>query len=409
MPENKKALYKQPVFFCFLLIIAALEFIRMSLVFTFLPSFFPTVGYAQTVVGLVLTVCLLTDNLLKSAAGWMVDYYGPWPVLQLGSCAVFIGVVLLAFFYQYLLILILAAFLIGMGISPTWPGVITGSIKIGGEERRGAIISVISVIWLAGGGLGPVLMGFLINHGDRGSYLTAFSIILAVAVVAIITGALGWINWLKHPRCNRRPSVHLRHKQKIGAIIRELWEIKGLAPGMFIQTISLGMLVPNLLPYATKVLGLTESEYSVILIIGGLVVVAFMVPVGHLVDKVGARRFLVTGFLLAALSLFLISRFGNRDNIWYLAALTGFSYSLIQPAWNSLLTGCIAPEQRGVLMGLFMSIEGLGFAIGPLVGGILGALKSGVGFPFYISGISLSVMAIIYMFYPFRQPHLEEI
>jgi len=144
--------------------------------------------------------------------------------------------------------------------------------------------------------------------------------------------------------------------------------------------------------------------------------VLFMIPVGHLADHWGTKGFLVAGFTMASLSLLVLVSYGNARNIWWIGALVGLSYSLIQPAWNALLAGAIPPEHRGVLMGLFMSVEGLGFGLGPLVGGFLGEVQgrlggltlTGLTTPFYVSSICLAIMALVYLIYPFHQYQLRE-
>lgn len=140
--------------------------------------------------------------------------------------------------------------------------------------------------------------------------------------------------------------------------------------------------------------------------------VLLMVPVGRWADHWGTRGFLVAGFAMAAFSLTLLGLRGNPINVWSIVILIGTSYALIQPSWNALLAGVIPPAQRGVLMGLFMSVEGLGFGIGPLIGGLLGNIDGGenqflqsIGpaVPFYVSSICLAMMAMVYLVYPFHQ------
>lgn len=424
MPDQKEGLFKHPVIITFLAIISSIEFIRMSLFLTFLPSFLTSLHYSTAALGMVISANLFADNLSKSAVGWLVDHKGPWPVLLCGSIATAIGVLLITQFHQSLLLLILAAVLIGVGVAPTWPAAIAGSIQTVGEEKRATIISVISVVWLAGGGLGPVLMGFLIDSRMRqfltkihlpviDAYKTGFTILAIIALLAIVICILGWFNWNRVPHIRHITAAKnlLSKRERFKEVAVRLWKVGGLIPGMFFQTLSLGMLLPNLLPYATNKIGLTEAQYSILLLIGGIVVIAFMIPVGHLADRRGPRAFLVTGFLLAATSLLIMVTYGNKQNVWWIVGIVGLSYALIQPAWNALLAGSIPPAQRGVLMGLFMSVEGLGFAVGPLVGGYLGTLSSkdlgllggtGLVAPFYFSSFCLTLMAVVYMVYPFR-------
>jgi Arabinose efflux permease len=425
--DKKDGLFKHPVVIAFLAIISSIEFIRMSLFLTFLPSFLRSLHYTTAAIGGVISANLLADNLSKSAVGWLVDHRGPWPVLLCGSIAAAIGVILIMLFHQSLLLLILAAILIGIGVAPTWPATISGSIQTVGEEKRATMISIISVIWLSGGGLGPILMGFLIDSRMRkillkfhlstfNAYKTGFVVLSAIALLAVVVCILGWWSWNKVPHIRQiiEARKQISARKRIKEIIIRLWKVKGLIPGMFFQTLSLGMLLPNLLPYATDKLSLSEAQYSLLLLVGGIVVIAFMIPVGHMADRRGPRWFLVSGFMLASGSLFLmVSKIPQYSsyNVWWIAALVGLSYALIQPAWNALLAGSIPAGQRGVLMGLFMSVEGLGFAVGPLVGGYLGTLSSkdlgllggtGLVAPFYFSSFCLLLMAVVYIVYPFR-------
>ncbi|HEX3044218.1 MAG TPA: MFS transporter [Bacillota bacterium] len=429
MTEKKEGIFKYPVVFSFMAIIAAIEFIRMSLFITLLPSFLMNLGFTTAALGVVISANLLADNLSKSAIGWLVDHKGPWPVLFFGSLMALTGVLFIMYFHQSLVLLFLAAILIGIGVAPTWPAAIAGSIQTVGENKRATMISIISVVWLSGGGIGPILMGFLIDPKSRkilqqlnlplfDAYRTCFQILLTIAITAVIVCLVGWWNWYRVPHlqqaiAERNQSPPLK---RLREVLRRLWKVKGLIPGMFFQTLSLGMLLPNLLPYATKQLGLSESQYSMLLLIGGAVVVAFMIPVGHLADRRGSRGFLASGFLLAAVSLFILATYGNARNVWFIVGFVGLSYALIQPAWNALLAGAIPPEQRGVLMGLFMAAEGIGFAVGPMIGGYLGTYshtfpeaiaKTGPALPFYISSICLIIMALVYLLYPFHRYQIE--
>ncbi len=429
MLRIKGAFLAHPVVLSFLAIIAAVEFIRMALFVTFLPSFMIKLHFDTAALGIVISANIFADNLLKSATGWLIDHKGPWPVLFAGSLAVFCGVFLIIIFHQQLIMLILAAIIIGLGVSPVWPGVISGTIRSVGEAKRATAISLISVIWLAGGGLGPIIMGFLIDAKMQQSlskfqisfvdgYRTALIIMFAVAVGAVLICLIGWSIWKKVPHIQAAIAKKEVKKSPFRDVIYRLWKVKGLIPGMLFQTMSLGMLLPNLLPYATGKLGLTESEYSLLLIIGGLVVILFMIPVGHLADHWGTRGFLVTGFALAATSLTILALWGNSTNIWWIVALVGLSYALIQPSWNALLAGVIPPMQRGVLMGLFMSVEGFGFGLGPIIGGLLGRIDGseiqllktiGQAAPFLVSSICLGLMALVYLFYPFHQYNIENL
>jgi len=415
VPESGRSFWKYGMLACFLIMLAAIDFVRMALFITFLPSYLKQLGYALSTVGLVMSGNLLTDNLSKSGTGWLADHFGPWPVLFGGSILIIAGVVLFKYFNSWLSLMILAAVLIGIGAAPVWPAVVSGAIRIAGEAKRATMISWVSVVWMIGGGLGPVIMGFLIDSGKTGwlkahlgiedIYRTGFDILIFVAGIGLCASCLGWvIEWLMCPETLRTAEPEAPRK-KLKKVLATLNLNKGLIPGMLIQTLSLGILLPVLLPFITERLGMSESRLSLLLMVGGIFVACLMVPVGHFADKWGARHFLVSGFLVAFLSIMMAVTWATQHNIWFIAAMIGCSYAMIQPAWNALLAGSIPPEQRGVLMGLFLSVEGLGFAIGPLIGGILGTHR--MELPFYISGSLMLVMVVVYIFLPFHSAHDE--
>ena len=58
-----------------------------------------------------------------------------------------------------------------------------------------------------------------------------------------------------------------------------------LFPGIFLQGASIGMLVPILPTYATKHMGVTTLEYTIILIVGGIGCTISMLFFSKLMDK----------------------------------------------------------------------------------------------------------------------------
>jgi MFS family permease len=168
-------------------------------------------------------------------------------------------------------------------------------------------------------------------------------------------------------------------------------------PAMFAQTFALGLLTPVLTLYMTKILGLSGAQFRYILLAGGAVTVLFMLPVGKLVDKWGTKWFLHIGFLLSSLVLIAFTFTKSLAVLYIMVILLGASYAFIIPAWNALIAAAIPPDKRGAVWGFFLTIEGMGTTIGPIVSG---KIWDDLGYhaPYVASGSVLFVLFLIHLY-----------
>jgi len=94
-------------------------------------------------------------------------------------------------------------------------------------------------------------------------------------------------------------------------------------------------------------------------------------PVGFLVDRYGARLFLVGGALLMSLS---VAAMGLATEFWQillLAVLSGTGNSVIHPADYAILSGSVDKDRMGRAFALHTFSGNIGFAAGPPVTALL--------------------------------------
>lgn len=118
-------------------------------------------------------------------------------------------------------------------------------------------------------------------------------------------------------------------------------------------------------------------------------------PVGFLVDKHGARRFLVGGALLMSLS---IGAMGLATEFWQilvLATLSGVGNSVIHPADYAILSGSIGKERMGRSFALHTFSGNLGFAAGPPVIALLAGLMGWRASLLLVGALGVPVVAAI--------------
>jgi MFS family permease len=108
-----------------------------------------------------------------------------------------------------------------------------------------------------------------------------------------------------------------------------------------------------------------ELGLSVALMSG--VTAALQTPVGFLVDRHGARPFLVGGTLLMALSVAAMGLATEYWQILVLAVLSGVGNSVIHPADYAILAGSIGKGRMGRAFAVHTFTGNLGFALAPPV------------------------------------------
>jgi FSR family fosmidomycin resistance protein-like MFS transporter len=97
-------------------------------------------------------------------------------------------------------------------------------------------------------------------------------------------------------------------------------------------------------------------------------------PVGFLVDRHGARPFLIGGALLMSLSLACMGLATSFWQILVLATLSGVGNSVIHPADYAILSGSVDRDRMGRSFALHTFSGNLGFSAGPPVAAFLMAL-----------------------------------
>lgn len=384
-----KKLSFSAVDYLFILLLMLSELARSAFFLTFWPLYSTHfLNFSIMTAGLVVSAHYLTETLLKITAGCQLDRYGR-PVLILGLIISLVS--LLGIYHQRndVSIIILAC-LFGIGFAPVWLAVISNVAPVESADRA-ARMGVVFSAWLAGAGIGAVGVNFVISIGFR----STFKLIIAVWIICVILVIFA-------PLQVKTSSSKISLTEQFSRLVGDKVTVKVLLPGMFLQTLSASLLLPILPIYATTILGLNAQHYGWLLIAGGTSTVIFLVPMGRLVDKLPLKVSLTTGFLLSAFFLSMIPLTHDFYLIMALVIMVGMSYAFILPAWNNLLAKVIPAERQATGWGIFSTLEGLGIAVGPMLGGAIASLLHPGG-AIYLSALILGTMGFFYLYYPFEK------
>ncbi|TNJ67107.1 MFS transporter [Paenibacillus hemerocallicola] len=407
---NQKPFFT-PFVVLLLLIMFIVEFVKGAILVSILPIYMKSVlGISTFVIGWTMALQYLGDNLFRSPVGWLIDKVGYRAVMLTGVLLTFASVVIMVTF-SHTFWIIVACTLLGIGTSPLWPCVITGATESVGEQATGTTMSIIYLSWLSGVGLGPVVINFFIGETYTGAFRL---LVLLTAVCVAVTFFLPSrrrdeanmktvLHELKDKRARQQPQESLwtrqarKIRQYMGEVSRSLNVSWAFYPALFAQTFALGLLTPVLTLYARTVLNLTPSQYSMFLIAGGAITVLFLIPVGKLVDRWGTRWFINIGLLLSSFTLLTFTFVSSIYFVLALVTLLGIGYALIIPSWNALIASVIPKEKRGAIWGFFLTIEGSGNVIGPIISGKLWD-SFGHQAPFVTSGLVLAALFVLQLF-----------
>jgi MFS family permease len=371
----------------YLVILFLVEFVRGAALISFLPIYGEKALYLDLdVIGGAITALSLTDTGLKLAIGYLLDRLSIRTVVCVSLLLSLAGI----FLMQYAdapWVFITASAVYGIGISPIWIVCLT-KIK---EDQRATQMGFLYTIWFIGLGTGPVVTNLLLDQYDLS---LTYWVMVGVSLLAFLLSLT-----IKKGR-----SVHLEvvpFGKQLSILRKRLSDMKLLLPGMVLQTLGAGMLLPILPSFAEHNLGMTSSQYSILLFIGGGCTVLGLIPMGKLSDRFGKKWFLIAGFLSFGIVLFALTGQPPLSVTLFSALVLGISYAAVLPAWNALLSTYVPPGQQGLGWGLLSTVEGIGGMIGPVVGGLLATRfseTSVVG----LAGIMFAVISMFYVFFPFR-------
>ena len=151
-----------------------------------------------------------------------------------------------------------------------------------------------------------------------------------------------------------------------------------------------GIIIPNLAYYA-KETGATTTEIAILMSIYSGMQLLFAPIWGRLSDKYGRKPAILLGLLGNAAALI---GFGlAKDYLWLFSARSaaGIASAAVLPSVMAYVADITTSEERGRGMGLMGAAMGLGFILGPAIGGIMGSHNM----PFFVAG-GLSLLTFLF-------------
>jgi len=338
---------------------AAFIFIFLIALQSYLPE---DLGKSEAIVGYTLATFGLAKLLSQLGSGFIADRLGTRRALILGTGLLLLGyLAILPLAHGAAWLIVGCGGIVGLGSSVTWPALYSAGASRFGEGEKGRFTALLTLstggALLVGAGGGAVL-------NRMASFDAAMIAPIAAAGIAF-TLAIFTRGGEAHADA-ALPTLR-EFRAVVGSQQRAMFALVVVCNGA-----ALGALTAAFGAYRRDVLGVSLAEQGLLLapaaILGGLLVV----PGGALADRIGARRLMVPGYLLAGVGLLALSQLSDPVLVVFGAGLTGAAYGLAAPTIASTMMSLAGPaSSRGGVIAWFMTVDGVGHAVGPAVAGVL--------------------------------------
>lgn len=336
-------------------------------------------------------------------SGVLLDRMGVRAAL-IGGALLTCVAALAAVFAPWLAVILILAFIMGMGDSVWALGREVAGVDLARENQRGRILSTLHGTHNAGTALCPYIGGLLTE---------SFGFWSAFAGYGLLTGLSVFLGWLvpevKSSHAPPRPvavakaagQVGLRQRlNRFRALFQQIHpDLRSTYVALVVATLashSYRITMQSMLPlYAGTVLEFSPSRIGLLFTISGAFVFAMIIPSGYLMDKVGRKWATVPSTGLPALAFLLIPFTDSFAQLAMLVALTGVCNGLSLGSMSVSTFDVVPASARGRLQAARRTIAEMGGALAPALGGFL-AYMFNPGVPFLVY-VPILLFAAIYL------------
>lgn len=254
------------------------------------------------------------------------------------------------------------------------------------------ILRTFNLSWGSGMMVGPAVGGFLISaFGAKASLIISSIISLTLFIITIV--------WVREARGKRVPSIQFK-MFKFGW--RRLSSLMTAALSTFLFSFSLGIML-NIFPAYASSIGLPPHEIGLMIFSVGLLRLIAFLKAYQIESLVGRTNMFLMGFTLMASALVLVAA-GHVILLVISLSIFGFSIGLLYAASIASFLEDGRGEE-GHAAGIFESLIGFGYFLGPLFGGIAAELSPGAP---YILASLLAASTSVFCLYLRQKRHKKE-
>lgn len=336
-----------------------------SMLVPILPTMEEKLGITKFQSSLVITLFSVTAGLVIPVAGYLSDRFGRKAII-IPSLIIYGAAGVLAGFgaiWNSYTILIIARAIQGFGAAGTAPiaMALAGDLYKGGTESKALGLTE------ASNGTGKVVSPII---GSLLALIVWYMAFFAFPVFCLIS-LLATIFLLKEPKKDKQAPALKQYLKTTGQVLREKgrWLITAFFAGSLALFVLFGVLfyLSDILEEAPFNIDGVKKGLVLAIPLLGMVVTSY--TTGSFIKKNGTlmRWLMNIGLAMMTVALGLCIWF-NKQNLYVfigLLTVSSIGTGLVLPCLNTMITGSVDKEQRGMITSLYSSLRFLGVAFGP--------------------------------------------
>lgn len=327
--------------------------------------------------GLILATFLMAEAVSRPAFGALGDRIGRKPLMVAGPAITAVTSYLtIAYSGPYVVYWLVALRAIdGLGSGALWPSAFAAIGDVVEEKNRSTAMSVLNVTYMGGLALG-FLMGGRANemfHTYTASfYLVSILLLLAVIVMLVFLPrkmeAHAAPKPAVHPEVLEIPTFDEPAPFRLGTLLRSFREVPEMILLACLVFLGIGMLMPIVKLYAVEHLGMTETQFGIMVAPVAAAMGLSAVPLGRLGDRYGKCLAVCWGLLGSAVAMWVLALFRSVVLAVTAAAALGVGFTVAFPAWMALVSSATGANRRGEVLGAIGMAQGLAAIAGTMLG-----------------------------------------
>lgn len=258
------------------------------------------------------------------------------------------------------------------------------------SREMGEALGKIAMFQGVGFIVGPLLGGFLVEQ------LNYSSVFYICSALAFSTALLVFFGLQEKPKVlNKGVKSSSKIRLKFGAITKKSLVIAYV--DTVFSAMFLGVIESQFIVHASEILG---KEYLVGFLLTSYFIAETFIqpPAGRLSDIIGRHRTILLAFIMCALGFLTLIFPSSFVSLLIAVVVVGGGVGTLYVAPTALLMDVASPSQRGLISGFQNIAWGVGYFLGPMLGGV--ATIYSVSAPYILciiaSAIGCTLSLIIY-------------